>query len=164
MRLHRRLLLAPGLALLLACTPALATPPGEALVQELLEVTDARKMMEQMLPAVMQQSQQMAMQALPADASDEDRAKLEQMMQAHHRALVRAFSWERLQPVYQRVYGEVFTAREVQAMIDFYRSPEGASAMAKMPQAVQLSMVQMQPIMLELMQAFEQELGTAFGN
>lgn len=164
MRLNRQLLLSVGAACLLACAPAFAAPPSQAQVDELMEAMDARKMIDQMLPALMQQSQQMALQAMPAEGSAEDRAKLERMMEGQHRAMAQAMNWDRLQPMFSRVYAQVFTTAEVQAMIDFYRSPEGSSAMAKMPQAMQLSMVEMQPIMMELMQSFERELAETFGD
>lgn len=66
-------------------------------------------------------------------------------------------SWEALEPVVRKVYMQVFSKREVQAMTAFYASPEGASILKKSPQAMGLTMQEIQPAM----QAAMQEVKTA---
>ena len=162
--MHRIRNAALALLLALVALPAFAAPPSADQIDRLLEVTDARKMIDDMLPVLMQQSTQMATSALPADATDADRRKLQDIMQAQQRGLADAMRWDRLRPMYVRIYGEEFSAEEVQAMIGFYESPEGRSAMAKMPQVLQRTMVEMQPMILEMVANMEREVKAAMAS
>ena len=71
----KRLLAPLALALTLAAAPAFAAPPTAAQVERLLQVMDAQKMADQMIPAMMQQSRAMLAQSLPADTTPADRAR-----------------------------------------------------------------------------------------
>ena len=55
-------------------------------------------------------------------------------------------SWTELEPVLRKVYGQVFDKQEVDAMIAFYSTPEGASILKKTPQVLAITMQEIQPI------------------
>ena len=71
---------------------------------------------------------------------------------------IRDRSWDKLKPIYLRVYTDTMTADEVLAMTRFYESPEGRSVMQKMPQIIQRTMQEMQPIAEAAMQKMMQDL------
>lgn len=158
----KRLLAPLALVLTLAAAPAFAAPPTAAQVERLLQVMDAQKMVDQMIPAVMQQSRLMLDQNLPANVSPEDRARAERLMAGQEASLREMLAWKNLQPIYTRVYTDTLSAEEVTAMTRFYESPEGRSVMQKLPQIMQRSMVEMQPLvqssMKKMMQTLEAEM------
>ena len=61
-------------------------------------------------------------------------------------------TWKKLKPAYVRVYADTLSAVEVDAMTRFYESPEGRSVRLKMPQILQRTMLEMQPLIVSLMQ------------
>jgi hypothetical protein len=152
----KRLVLAVALAL---ATPlAQAAPPTAAQVDALLQAMEAPKTMDGILAQMSASSQQMGQSMLGAAATDEQRARLDRVMQEQDRMLREAMRWETLAPIYRSVYIETFSADEVEAMTRFYASPEGRSIMAKLPQAMARTMQAMQPMMQALMQQVQESL------
>ncbi len=154
----KRLLAPLALALTLAAAPAFAAPPTAAQVERLLQVMDAQKMADQMIPAMMQQSRAMLAQSLPADTTPADRARAERLVASQEASLREMLAWKNLQPIYLRVYTDTLSAEEVTAMTRFYESPEGRSVMQKLPLIMQRSMVEMQPLVQQSMQKMMQTL------
>ncbi len=154
----KRLFAPLALALTLAAAPAFAAPPSAAQVERLLQVMDAQKMADQMIPAMMQQSRAMLAQSLPADTTPADRARAERLVASQEASLREMLAWKNLQPIYLRVYTDTLSAEEVTAMTRFYESPEGRSVMQKLPQIMQRSMVEMQPLVQQSMQKMMQTL------
>ncbi|MBE2210519.1 MAG: DUF2059 domain-containing protein [Xanthomonadaceae bacterium] len=146
------------LGLLLAGS-AQAAPPTTAQIEHLLQVMDAKKVIDQLLPAMMQQSRALVDQQLASsDASAVDRARVERLLAAQESTVRDMLSWDKLKPIYLRVYTDTMTADEVLAMTRFYESPEGRSVMQKMPQIIQRTMQEMQPIAEAAMQKMMQDL------
>ena len=48
-------------------------------------------------------------------------------------------SWEKMKPVYEKIYGEVFDENEIDGLLVFYRSPVGQSFVTKTPLVMQKS-------------------------
>ena len=126
---------------------AQAAPPSTAQIERLLQVMDAEKVIDQMIPAMMQQSNALVDQRLASSgASKADKNRAQRMMAAQEASLRDMLSWNNLKPIYLRVYTDTMTADEVLAMTRFYESPEGRSVMQKMPQLLQRTMQEMQPL------------------
>ena len=159
----KRLFAPLALALTLAAAPAFAAPPTPAQVERLLQVMDAQKMADQIIPAMMQQTRQSLEQYFPADADPADRARADHLVAGQEASLREMLAWKNLQPIYTRVYTDTLSAEEVTAMTRFYESPEGRSVMQKLPLIMQRSMVEMQPLlqssMQKMMQTLEAEVG-----
>ena len=158
----RRIFLALALAASFASTPALAADPAPAVVpateqasdadiDRLLEVMDAKSMMDGMLRQVVASQQAMVEEAFGNDLPDAERARMHDVMEKTNAITLRHMSWSALEPVMRKVYAQVFSKREVDAMIDFYSTPEGTSMLKKMPQAMALSMQEIQPIVRDVM-------------
>lgn len=156
----RHLLLA--LALSLVALPALAQDrPTPAQIDKLLEAMRTRQMIENMLPAIMQQSETMATQMLGPDATPAQREQVSTLLQRQQARMRETFTWANLAPIYRRIYGDVLSGKEVDAMARFYASPEGRSAMDKMPQLMQRSMVEMQPLLQKMIEDTRREIEQA---
>lgn len=159
--ISRRLTTASLALVLTVATPAFAQAPQqatEAQVIEMLEAIDLRKVTDDLMTAMMAQSQQIVQQSLPGKVSAQDREIISELMQEHQKIVQTALTWDRLSPIYVRVYQQTLTADEVRALTAFYRTAEGRSAMAKMPQMMQLTMQEMQPILQDIMKQFERSL------
>lgn len=138
-----------------------AAPPSSAQIERLLQVMEAQKIVDQMIPAMMQQSRMMVDQNLAkSDTSEADKARANQVMASQEASLRAMLSWTNLKPVYLRVYSDTLSAEEVLAMTRFYESPEGRSVMQKMPQILQRTMVELQPLTQSAMEKMMADLQT----
>jgi hypothetical protein len=131
---------------------ASAAAPTEAQLDKLLDTMDMRRTLDEMFVQMEAMTEAMGMQMLGEDATAEQRESLRRISEKQHSAMRKTMSWETMAPIYRRVYARLFTADEVDAMIGFYGSDTGRGIMRKIPQAMQLSMEEMQP-MIETMVA-----------
>jgi uncharacterized protein len=135
-----------------------AAPPTDAQVDKLMNTMDLRRTMDDMLVAMEQMSRNMGQQMLGDDATPEQREKLRALLDKQQASTRRILSWDSLAPIYRRVYSQLFSAEEVEAMIAFYGSEHGRSIMGKMPKAMELSMQEMQPLMQTMIADMQREL------
>jgi hypothetical protein len=63
--------------------------------------------------------------------------------------------WNKLEPMYVRIYQKTFTQQEVDGMIAFYKTPPGQAVINKMPAAMQNTMNEMQTMMGPVMQKIQ---------
>ena len=69
--------------------------------------------------------------------------------------------WNKLEPMYVRVYQKSFTQQEVDGMIAFYKTPTGQAVLNKMPVVLQNTMAEVQQMMqpmIQRMQRMQQEV------
>ena len=162
-------LLGLALALILStasATPAFAADPAPAPQQQasaadidrLLEVMDMQAMMAGMMEQMSTVQAQMVDEAFGKDASDADRARMQSVMARTQSLVEKGMSWTALEPVIRKVYLQLFSKAEVDAMIAFYGSAEGASILRKSPQAMTLTMQEMQPLMQRLMEEIKTDI------
>ena len=157
----KKLLTVISLGLAVMSSTVQAAPPSSAQIERLLQVMEAQKIVDQMIPAMMQQSRMMVDQNLAkSDTSEADKARANQVMASQEASLRAMLSWTNLKPVYLRVYSDTLSAEEVLAMTRFYESPEGRSVMQKMPQILQRTMVELQPLAQSAMEKMMAELQT----
>ena len=170
----RRLSLAIALALVtaFAATPASAAEPQQAATQQassadidrLLEVMDMRTMMGSIMEQMGTAQETAIVQAFGEDLSDKDRAEMTDFMRRTRAKVQARLSWDVLEPLFNRVYTQLFSKREVDAMIAFYGSAEGRSILKKSPQAMALAMQEMQPIMQQMMVDLKTDLDKQLAN
>ncbi len=132
--------------------PASAAVPTDAQIDKLLDTMDMRRTLDEMFVQMEGMTETMGLQMLGEDATAEQRESLRRISEKQHIAMRKTMSWETMAPIYRRVYARLFTADEVEAIIAFYGSDTGRGIMRKMPQAMQITMQQMQP-MIETMVA-----------
>lgn len=141
-----------------ALAPAHAAPPTDAQIDRMLETMDMRRTMDEMFVQIESMGDSMGQQMLGEDATPEQRASLEKTMTRQRASMRKIMSWDTLGPIYRKIYARLFTGEEVEAMIAFYGSENGRSIMRKMPQAMQLSMQEMQPIMETMIAEMKQNI------
>lgn len=155
--------LALAAVLALTCIPAIAGNPAvesetastqtsTADVDRLLQVMDMKTMMAGMMQQMSDAQSKMVLQAFDEQSSDTERARMQAVMDKTNAIVQEELSWTALEPVIRKVYAQVFSKDEVTAMITFYSSPEGTSILKKSPQAMTLTMQEMQPLMIATME------------
>jgi hypothetical protein len=152
-------LLAWGLAG--SCALAAPPPPSEDSIRRLLEVTEARKLLDGMMAQIDTLMRRNMEQALRGrQLTPEQEAIIARMRSRMADAFRDEMAWEKLEPLYVRVYRDTFTQGEVDGMLAFYRTDAGRAVIVKMPVVIQTTMsdmqLRMQPL-VQKMRAIEEE-------
>ena len=156
----KKLMLA--IALGVSC-PAFADDPAasEASIRQLLDVTDAKKLVEGVyaqMDSVMEQSMKQALAGKPVTPDQEK-------VMAEYRAKVVAITreelaWSQLEPVYIDLYSKTFSQSELDGMLQFYQSEPGKAVIAKLPlmmnNLMQMMTARMQALMPRIMKLAEE--------
>lgn len=159
---HILFVLALSSSLLCAANPPVpnspgGNPPSEASIKQLLEVAQAHKLidtmmaqMDALMKSAMQQVTQ-GQQITPKVQADIDKRQAEMMA-----GMKEMLDWNKLEPLYVRVYQKSFTQQEVDGMTAFYKTPTGQAVLTKMPLVMQNTMSEMQQMMAPMMQRIKQ--------
>ena len=151
----------PGLAQSPA-TPAPAEAANPAEVDRLLAVMDMQAMLSGMMQQVNAAQEKMVLDAFDEAMTEGERKEMQEVMASANAIVRKHMGWTALEPVVRKVYLQLFTRQEVQAMIAFYTSAEGASILKKSPQAMAITMQEIQPIataaMTEAMSVIEKQI------
>jgi len=137
-------------------SPAPSNPPSEASVKQLLEVAQARKLIDSvmaqmdnlMLQSIAQATQGQKIPPKVQKDIDQQRGEMIAMMKE-------LLDWTKLEPLYVRVYQKTFSQQEVDGMIAFYKTPSGQAVIAKMPAVMQNTIEEMQQMMAPVMQKMQ---------
>ena len=146
-----------------AMCPAIAAEPpaNEASVRELLTITQSQKLVDGTMGQVDAMMQRSMEQALAGQALSADQQKIMDNMRTKMIALFREnMKWETLEPMFIDIYKHSFTQKEVDGMLDFYKSEPGQAVIAKMPLVMQNTMQAMQgrmAVMLPKLQQLQQD-------
>ena len=106
-------------------------------VLELLEVTNAEQMVDQMLNSIEgMMNQQFAAMNLPEEGVIQAQKLGDEMTDWLRSVLI----WDDVKEMYVDLYVDVFTEQEIHELVDFYRSPLGQKLQEKMPALMQKSM------------------------
>ena len=140
-----------SIAFALITPVAMAAQPSDESIRELLQVTDARQLMEgamaqtdQMIKATMEQSLQ------GKEVSAEYRKILEDMQTQMVAVLNEDLGWSSMEPMFVEIYQKSFTQSEVDGMLEFYQSDAGKAVTAKMPLVMQNTMMLLQQRMANM--------------
>ena len=149
------------LALAAMSSPAFAAPPSEDSIRHLLEVTEARNLLDGMMAQIDTLMRRNMDQALRGrQLTTEQEAIIARMRNKMVDAFREEMAWDKLEPLYVRVYRDTFTQAEVDGMLAFYRTDAGRAVIVKMPAVLQTTMGEMQQRMQPLivkMRTIEQE-------
>lgn len=154
----RRLVGLIGTVVLMLCAvPATAVNAdalaSESSVRELIAVTQAKKLMDDVLAqmdGLMRSSTQTQFAGKNFDA---EQRKIAEETQVEMLAMLKdELSWEKMEPMFIDIYSKTFTQKEVDDLIVFYKTESGQSMIRKMPLVTQQSMQLMQGRMGSLME------------
>jgi hypothetical protein len=130
--------------------------PSEASIKQLLEVAQAHKLIDSVMAQMdllMKQTIQQATEGRdvpPKVQKDIDKRQAEVVG-----LMKELLDWNKLEPLYVRIYQKTFTQQEVDGMTAFYKTPAGQAVISKMPAAMQNTMNEMQQIMTPVMQKMQ---------
>jgi hypothetical protein len=148
------------IALALCCPVAHAAeaPPSDASVKQLLEVTQAHKLLDSTMAQMngfMTQMMQQATQGQKITPQiQKDIEKRQSQMTADLKELL---DWNKLEPMYTRIYQKSFTQQEVDGIIGFYKTTAGQAVINKMPVVLQNTLSEMQQMMDPMIQRMRQD-------
>lgn len=139
-----------------AAVPAADRPTDDS-IRQLLQIQKAQSVLQQVARQVDGSFTAMLNQQLQDKTlSDEDRQRIE-AARARLQALTgKILTWENMEPMYLKIYGDSFSQSEIDSMIAFYSSPAGQAVVAKLPLVAQNTMVAMQQQMKALMPQAQQ--------
>lgn len=157
MRLSRSLL-AAALCAAFCLAPAQAARPTDAQIDQLMESMNYERMKREIVQQMRGSAEMMAQAAAGDRLTDAQRASVARITEKQMATVEKLLEWKQVAPIYRKVYGEVFEASEVQAMIDFYRTPAGKSILEKMPLAMGRTMQEMQPLLKRLFEDLQRDL------
>lgn len=151
--------------LLCLCSAPLAlaaepTPSDES-IRQLLDVTQARRLLDGMTPQIEAAMKQEIRRTLGNKVPNEQQQAILNDMQSKLLAVVQGeLRWDLLEPQLITLYKEAFTQEEVEGILQFYRSSVGQAMVNKMPLVMQGSMRMMQSQMQRIgpkVKAIEQD-------
>ena len=135
---------------------AWAAQPSDKSIAALLGVTQSEQLMEDMSARMAQSMHQSMMGMFQNQKLNARQMEVLDSMSREMGVLVRdEMSWEVQRPQIVKIYQSVFTQKEVDAQIAFYRSAAGQSMVKKMPQVTEQSMALMQDRMKIMMPRFQ---------
>lgn len=162
-----RILIALVVACLSVTAPAFAqspntaaqaqSKPSEASVRHLLDVIQARQIVQAMSEQMDTMFDNVVNKQLEGQNITPEQQKQIDARRNAARDLVKGLlSWDSMETLYLKVYGDTFTQQEIDGMTAFYTSPTGQAVIAKMPLAVKNSMAQMQQQVREMIPKIQQ--------
>jgi hypothetical protein len=137
-----------------ALLPAQEPPKPSAKEQKidrLLVAMNAQAVLGQIFEQIRTES----MGEMPKNATFEQAVKFKAFQDKLMELVQTRLSWERLRPVYLKLYDETFTEEELDGMIAFYESPPGRAMMKKMPILGARTMQVTQKLLSDLMPEME---------
>lgn len=141
-----------------ACWAAADAPPTEASIKQLLEATHAQKLVDSMISqmdALMKNAMAQATQGQQLSPKlQKEVTQIETDMMAEMKGIL---DWNKLVPMYVRVYQKSFNQQEIDGLLAFYKTPTGQALLNKMPLVLQNTMTEVQQMMQPMIQHLQQK-------
>lgn len=118
-----------------------------AKIEEMLTLTHADQMIQQVMA---QMQPMMADQMKKLDLPDDARPAMAEAQKNMLEWMSNKLSWEKMKPVYVKIYGESFTEEEIGGIVEFYKSPVGQALLSKMPVLMQKSIALTQEMLKDM--------------
>ena len=146
----RSLRIAVTLLIICMAATAMAAPASEKSIKQLLAVTHAQKLSEKAQDQVNTTMDKLIQQALNGRVPTASQQQaITRMKDRFMNLMDKELTWERLEPMYIRLYKESFTEEEVAGMISFYQTAAGKAVINKLPVLMQKVMQEMQKIVIK---------------
>ena len=133
-----------------------SNPASEASIKELLELGRVQKLIDSIwaqMDGLMKQAMQKATEGKPVSAKVQEH--IDKLQADLMNTAKEEFSWEKMEPLYQRVYQKSLTQQEVDGMIAFYKTPAGQAVITKLPVILQNTFAEVREMMGPMMQRIE---------
>jgi uncharacterized protein len=148
-----------SLAGILLCVAVSALHADEASktakVEEFFRVSHTEQMLSQTMSMALNQTKSGVLQQMAGvHSTPEETKSLNDFQDKMSAILTNALSWEKLKPIFVKVYADAFTEEELDGLVAFYKSPAGQAMIAKTPSIMtksnELIQQQMAPAMAEI--------------
>ena len=152
-----------GLALIQCCLvlpicSAADTPPTDASIKQLFEVTHARSLLDTMMTEMDGLMKKAMAQATQGQQPTPDVQKEIDQVEAEVKTEIKsALDWNKLEPMYIRIYQKSFNQSEIDGMIAFYKTATGQAVLNKMPLVLQNTMAEVQQMLQPMIQHLQQK-------
>jgi hypothetical protein len=134
-----------------------ADRPTDDSLRQLLQIMQARKIIQQAAAQIDATFTAMMNKQLEGKTlSPEDRQRIEDAKARLKEATQGMLTWEAMEPIYLKAYGDTFSQSEIDSLIAFYSSPAGQAIVAKLPLAMQNAMAATQQRMMTLLPKVQQ--------
>ncbi len=144
--------------LVLPICSAADTPPTEASIKQMLEVSHARALVDSMMTQMDGLMKNAMAQATQGQQLTPDVQKEIDQVESDVRAEMKnVLDWSKLEPMYIRIYQKSFSQQEIDGMIAFYKTPTGQAVLNKMPVVLQNTMLEVQQMLQPMMQRLQQK-------
>jgi hypothetical protein len=131
--------------------------PSEESLRHLLDVMQAQKLVQTISAQMDGMFAGMLKKQLDGqEVTPEQQHAIEERQQAAKSMVKELLSWDSMEHLYLKVYGETFNQAEIDGMIGFYSSPVGQAVIAKLPQATKSSMAEIQARVQQMMPKLQQ--------
>ena len=122
----------------------------------MLALSEAQKLADNVIGQVDKMMHASMNQVVGGKQLSPEQQKIVDGMQAKMIGILKdEMSWDKLEPMYIRVYQQSFTQEEVDGIVAFYKTPAGQAMVKKLPLVVQNSMKEMQGRMGPMMQKIQ---------
>lgn len=129
---------------------------SEQSVKELLDVTNARKLVDDVTGQIDDLMKGSMQQSLKGQSiSPKQQKVIDDLQQKTVTLFKEELNWTKLEPLYLKIYRESFTQEEVDGILAFYKTPAGQAVIKKMPMVIQKSNLEMQGRVESLMPKFQ---------
>jgi hypothetical protein len=149
----------------LACALALASPlavaakPTDAQVDRLLVALHSRALLESTLAQVEANQRRTIDQILAGRTpTEQERQTIERVIAVSNGYMREEMTWDKMAPMFRKVYADSLDSADVEAMIAFYESTAGQHVIEKMPVIAQKTMSMVQDILVPLMQRMQRDM------
>ncbi len=135
------------IALLLAASACIthAAPPTVQSVEELLTISKTKELLDSSSGTIERYVRQGMVAAAGARPLSAQQQRMLEVLPAKIVAAVQPeFGWEGMKDEYVEIYRKSFSQEEVDALVQFYKSPVGEMLIARMPAVMENSMQVMQ--------------------
>jgi hypothetical protein len=144
-----------------AQSPSAATQsesrPTDDSIRQLLQITQAQKILKAASEQLDTMFDGMMKKQLEGEnVTPEQQQAIQAGRHAAEDMVKDLLSWDAMEKLYLKVYGETFTQAEVDGMIAFYSSPSGQAVIAKLPLATRNTMTEMQQRMQQMIPKLQQ--------
>lgn len=128
-------------------------PASDASIRELLELSNAKQLLESVRVQVNRMMEASMRQATQGkEISPDKQAVLDDMRTQMLAVFDEMMSWDKLQDLYMRTYRASFTQGEIDGIIKFYKTPAGKALINKLPVIMQNVMTEVQGMLQPMQQ------------
>ena len=139
-----------------------AQQPTEQQVTKLIQVMNVEQLLQetvqQLKPQFDQQANSVVKSIVKKEQLSPEQQKIADEFAEHlFQYTLNAIAWDKMKPIYEKIYKDIYNEKEVQAQIDFYSSAIGQAILKKTPLVAEESMKLVNQQLMSTLQNSEKE-------